>query len=236
MDTIKKSFDSFIKKHGKKESIQILIDCIINKEYINYNNFTLSKYNYNFIYFGSSTKEPWHHLSNLAEIKNTIEYNGLIYNSVEHAFQAQLFNESDRIRFSKDGDLGSWDGLKYFFKPDEIDKKFKYWSKKFNIGIVAKMASNKKYHKKLKLTPIKTDRESTFNLWFGILIKKYKIQFYRDILLKTNDHYLCEFDRLGATYPNRVFWGGMIVEKKLYGNNEMGKYLMAIRDFIQKIN
>tara|TARA_B110000037_G_C16912978_1_gene421070 strand:- start:16 stop:720 length:705 start_codon:yes stop_codon:yes gene_type:complete len=233
MNTVNNLFHSLFDKHGKDKAIQILIDCIIKSKYKNYNEYSLSHYNFKFIYFGSSTIKPWHHLSNLAEIKDTIEYNGLIYNSVEHAFQSQLFIESDRIRFSKDGDLGSWHGLKYFFKPEELDKKFKYWNKKYNIGIVAKMASNKKYHKKLKLTSIKTDKQTTFNLWFGILIKKYTIQFYRDILLDTNNHYLCEFDRLGATYPDRVFWGGMIVENKLYGNNKMGKYLMAIRNFIQ---
>ena len=233
MSTINKLFNSFFEKHGKNKAVQLLIDCIIQSKYKNYNEYSLSQYNFKFIYFGSSTIKPWHHLSNLAEIKDSIEYNGLIYNSVEHAFQSQLFIESDRIRFSIDGDLGSWHGLKYFFKPEELDKKFKYWNKKYNIGIVAKMASNKKYHKKLKLTSIKTDKQTTFNLWFGILIKKYTIQFYRDILLDTNNHYLCEFDRLGATYPDRIFWGGMIVENKLYGNNQMGKYLMTIRDFIQ---
>lgn len=233
MDIIKKSFDSFFQKHGKNKGIQILIDCIINKKYIDYNYFTLLKYNYNFIYFGSNTIKPYHFLSNLAEIKDTIEYNGLIYNSVEHAFQSQLFIKSDRFRFSKDGDLGSWDGLKYFFKPNEVEQKFKYWNKKFNIGIVAKMASNKKYHKKLKLTAIKTDLDSTFNLWFGILIKKYTIPFFKDILLKTNNNYLCEFDRLAESRPDKTYWGGMVKNKKLYGENIMGKYLMAIREFIK---
>ena len=233
MSTINNLFHSFFEKHGKNKAMILLIDCIIKSKYKNFNEYSLLQYNFKFIYFGSSTVKPWHHLSNLAEIKDTIEYNGLIYKSVEHAFQAQLFIENDRKRFSKGGDLGSWDGLKYFFKPEELDKKLKYWSKKFNIGIVAKMASNKKYHKKLKLTSIMTDKQTTFNLWFDILIKKYTIEFYRDILLDTKNSYLCEFDRLAATYPDRTYWGGMIVEKKLYGNNEMGKYLMAIRNFIQ---
>ena len=64
------------------------------------------------INFWSNGKEPLNNLSNLALISDGIEYDGKIYPSTEHAFQAQKYIESQRDRFSIRGDLGVWNGLK----------------------------------------------------------------------------------------------------------------------------
>tara|TARA_B100001093_G_C26649294_1_gene936756 strand:+ start:143 stop:748 length:606 start_codon:yes stop_codon:yes gene_type:complete len=178
------------------------------------------------INFYSCGKAPFHNLSNFAYIHGGIKYNGLVYISSEHAFQAQKYIQEQRYRFSIDGDLGNWDGLKLIYKESEYDKKYKYWSKKNNIGIIAKMVTNEKICKKLGL--IRDEKfSSTDELWIKILEKKYAIKYFKYLLKSTCDIYLLEFDR-GAKRSNS-FWGGLIYNNILYGNNQMGKYLMEIR-------
>lgn len=184
-----------------------------------------------FIPFWSNGKKPFYKLSNFAFISGGIEYDGIIYSSTEHAFQAQKYIESHRHRFSISGDLGSWDGLKLVYNPEDYEKKYKYWSKKDNIGIIAKMATNKKIGIKLGLIRDK-NFHSTDELWTKILSKKYCVKYFGDLLRSTNDIYLLEFDRGANKKSNKqpVFWGGIISDNRLYGNNQMGKYLMEIRN------
>ena len=181
--------------------------------------------------FWSNGKSPFHNLSNFASIPDGIYYDDIIYSSTEHAFQAQKYIQSHKQRFSITGDLGGWNGLKLVYKPEEYEKKYKYWSNKGNIGIIAKMATNEKIGKKLGLI-----RDENFNstdeLWIKILEKKYSIKYFGELLKSTDDIYLLEFDR-GANnkYKNyKSFWGGLICNNTLYGNNKMGKYLMEIRN------
>ena len=114
-----------------------------------------------------------------------------------------------------------------------MKKIYKYWSKKKNIGIIAKMATNEKIGKKLGL--IRDENfHSTDVLWIKILEKKYLIKYFGDILKSTDDIYLLEFDR-GAKHrfkTSNSVWGGLICDNILYGNNQMGKYLMEVRDKI----
>jgi predicted NAD-dependent protein-ADP-ribosyltransferase YbiA (DUF1768 family) len=179
------------------------------------------------IMFNSQSKYPYYLLSNFAHIKDGIMFNNIIYPSTEHAFQSQKYVDSDKIRFSINGDLGSIDeGFDLVFQKDS-DKKKKYWMKKDNIGIIAKMATNKSIGIRLGL---KRDPvfESTDELWIDILNEKYKIDEFKNILMNTNNKYLLEFDR-GAKKNNPV-WSGIIENGVLYGNNKMGKYLMMIRE------
>lgn len=182
------------------------------------------------INFWSNGKSPFHNLSNLALIPGGIDYNGIIYSSTEHAFQAQKYIQSQRPRFSITGDLGVWNGLNLIYKSKEYEKKYKYWSKKANIGIIAKMATNEKISKKLGLIRDK-NFHSTDELWIKILRKKYSIKYFGDLLKSTDDIYLLEFNRsVNKFNGNNSFYGGLICDNTLYGNNQMGKYLMKIRN------
>ena len=179
--------------------------------------------------FWANGKPPFNNLSNFTLIPDGIDYDGIIYPSVEHAFQAQKYIQSQRHRFSITGDLGIWDGLRLVYKPAEYEKKYKYWAKKNNIGIIAKMATNEEKGKKLGL--IRDEHfNSTDELWMKLLEKKYSIKYFGDLLKSTDDIYLLEYDRRWYTDAVSSFWGGLIRNNTLYGNNQMGKYLMEIRN------
>ena len=183
------------------------------------------------INFYSCGIKPFHKLSNFALIKDGIEFDGLIFYSVEHAFQAQKYIKEQRIRFSIEGDLGNIDsGFKLVFG-DEWEKKKNFWMKKDNIGIIAKMSTNIKIGKKLGLIR-DINFSSTNELWIELLTLKFNIIEFNNILKNTTNKYLLEFDR-GAKRMylknNIPIWSGLIENDILYGNNLMGKYLMIIR-------
>ena len=183
------------------------------------------------INFYSCGIKPFHKLSNFALIKDGIEFDGLIFYSVEHAFQAQKYIKEQRIRFSIEGDLGNIDsGFKLVFG-DEWEKKKNFWMKKDNIGIIAKMSTNIKIGKKLGLIR-DINFSSTNELWIELLTLKFNIIEFKNILKNTTNKYLLEFDR-GAKRMylknNIPIWSGLIENDILYGNNLMGKYLMIIR-------
>ena len=200
---------------NKKEE---LINCIVKNIIPNSIN--------NYIQFFSNGKEPYYKMSNFNHIKDGIYFRGLKFNSTEHAFQAQKYILEDRIRFSVDGDLGGWDGFKLV-----NDKDVNFWKKKDNIGIVAKMATDKKRGIKLGLRRNK-DFESTMDLWIEILLLKYKKPEYKKILLSTNNLYLLEFDRGAKNKSSK--WAGIIQNGVLYGDNLMGIYHMIVRNIISK--
>lgn len=192
-----------------------------------------------YIYFNSSSKSPYHLLSNFHQIDGGIKYDDIIYNSVEHAYQAQKFIKSDRIRFSETGDLGDFSAFRtygsiFFKKSVDPENKIRYWSKKNNIGIVAKMASNPKYAKQLRLTFEKEkSRKNIERLFLNILLQKYSYKKYFDVLIDTKNSLLIEFSRSAKrNYDNGSvdMWTGMVLDGKLYGENLMGQYLMKIRD------
>jgi len=182
------------------------------------------------INFWSNAKKPYYNLSNFVLIPDGIEYDGIIYPSTEHAFQAQKYIESQRERFSITGDLGVWDGLKLVYKDREYENKYKFWSKKNNIGIIAKMATNKKIGIKLGL--IRNEKANlTDELWINILEKKFNIKYFSDILKSTDNIYLLHFDhRANKNINSSSYWGGLINNNTLYGNNQMGKYLMQVQN------
>jgi len=177
------------------------------------------------INFWSNAKAPFQNLSNLVLISDGIEYEDIIYPSSEHAFQAQKYIKEQRKRFSINGELGVWSGLKLVYKETEYDKKYKYWSHKNNIGIIAKMVTKERIGKKLGLIRDK-EFQSTDALWMKILREKYSIKYFSEILKLTEDLYLLEFDRFKES---KSFWGGIIINNVLYGENTMGKYIMEIR-------
>ena len=88
-------------------------------------------------------------LSNFFECQ--VYFDGLLYPSSEHAYQAQYF-PSHEGRFSIDGDLGSWDALpRVYSSAKKRLSAQKFWPRKSMIGIIAKMASNAKRARELQL-------------------------------------------------------------------------------------
>lgn len=174
-------------------------------------------------------------LSNFQYIEGGIQPfdDKLVFISTEHAFQSRKYVEKDRIRFSVNGDLGTIEGFKLVCREKEYEKKRDYWMKKENIGVVAKMATNEKLGKKLCLER-NSEFVSTDELWIQILMCKYRKEEFKQLLKNTKDIYLLEFDR-GAYHRfgvSPVIWGGNIIDNKLWGKNQMGKYLMHVRDLM----
>lgn len=176
-------------------------------------------------------------LSNFSLIPEGIQPfdDGLVFPSSEHAFQSRKYLEQDRARFSVDGDLGTEDAFRLVFRKEEWEKKKKYWMKKNNIGIVAKMATNKNVGIKLGLRR-DPGFTSTWDLWSTILHCKFSKEPFRTLLLDTGDQYLLEFGR-GAKREEEKgespIWNGIVVNQRLYGQNRMGVYLMCVREHIQ---
>ena len=166
-----------------------------------------------------------------------------IYTSSEHIWQASKAR-SKRIAklFIKDGALGSLTAaaLKKFFPrttDEKVAKKLKYWSRGDSVGILAKMASNKKHAKKIGIEPSDYNYEIEHlpeseleERWLPILRAKYtQSEDMKRALLDTGDQYLLEFDR-GATRTDS-FWGGIDdATGNIIGNNFMGRMLMKVRD------
>jgi predicted NAD-dependent protein-ADP-ribosyltransferase YbiA (DUF1768 family) len=177
-------------------------------------------------------KHEFYKFSNFQHIKDGIQPfdDKFIFASTEHAFQSRKYVEKDRARFSIDGDLGNIDGFSLVFKEKEYEKKRDYWMNKDNIGVIAKMATDKTRGKKLGLER-NQDFVSTDELWMQILLSKYMKEEFKQLLKKTEDIYLLEFDRMAYHRfgVSLAFWGGNIIDNKLWGKNQMGKYLMEIR-------
>ncbi len=173
-----------------------------------------------YIKFYSNAKEPYYKLSNFNYIKQGINYNGLIYPSVEHAYQASKFNNiTDKKDFTITGKYGTIDGFKLLYNKDEYKQKMNYWMAKDNIGILAKLGWKKydKSHYTYKKLP-KSE-------WLKILREKYKIPEYRNILLSTNNSIIYEFKRGKCT----KYTAHLNKDGELEGKNKLGKWLMKIR-------
>ena len=193
------------------------------------------------VYFGSGTVEKW--LSNFASIEkpNGMKFGKHRYRSAENAYQSLKVEAEDRHRLAIGGDLEDLQGLSAIYpNPEVAAKKIKHWTARSNpvlSGIVAKMATNPKYAKKLKLKlmpqrnpPLK----ELENVWREILTAKLKASpAFRKALKGTGDARLIEFDR-GAKRASDAgkppFWTGLLKDGKLYGRNWMGKMMMKIRD------
>jgi predicted NAD-dependent protein-ADP-ribosyltransferase YbiA (DUF1768 family) len=191
--------------------------------------------NEDIINFYSCGKAPYYKLSNFALISDGIIFDGLTFHSTEHAFQAQKYIKEQRPRFSVNGDLGNINNVNNCFElifENNWEKKKKYWMKKNNIGIIAKMATNIKIGKRLGLIR-DIHFMSTHNLWMELLALKFNIDEFKIILQSIKNKYLLEFDR-GAKrlcLKNIIpIWGALVDNGTMYGNNLMGKYLMLLKE------
>ena len=165
------------------------------------------------------------------------------YSSSEAVWQgSKARSKSVSKLFIQDGFLGSLSvsAFQRFFPKtaaEKIEKKFKYWSRGDSVGILAKMASNKKHSKKLGIGSSDYNYEIEHlpedeleERWLPILRAKYgQNDDMKKALLDTGDQYLLEFDR-GATRTDS-FWGGIDdADGNIIGNNFMGRMLMKVRD------
>lgn len=191
----------------------------------------------NIVKFFSNVKPPLNLLSNFFETKVVID--GRVYPSSEHAFQAMLSLDSDA--FTLDSEIGKLtpEACRYVGYPnDKMHDKCKTWSKKKNVGILAKMLISK--HDKLGLKRTVTCEECEA-LFKKILLEKFRTNsIARKVLLDTKDAYLYEF----VKSSNRRFqkngeierWGAMIVDGKVVGDNQMGALMMWVRkELLEKL-
>lgn len=181
------------------------------------------------IHFGSGSRPPFFRLSNFHECE--VRLGGRMFPSAEHAFQAQL--GPDPQLYTQDSVIGklSEDAFMHLgVKKQRAPSKVKYWQKKRNVGILAKMLVNR--HKKQGLKRTVTGQQCK-ELFLRILRLKFADPELRDVLLGTGDAYLLEFDK-GAGRAHKknhhiVRWGGMVEDGRIVGHNQMGALLMELR-------
>jgi len=93
------------------------------------------------VQFFSASKPPFNVLSNFNECHIVID--GVEYPSSEHAFLAQQVPNEYRHFYSTSGPFGSLsvESFRLFFPrqtDDQLKKKVEWWSRKDNVGILAK--------------------------------------------------------------------------------------------------
>jgi hypothetical protein len=182
------------------------------------------------VMFYSGAKEPVCSLSNFRECNLSLE--GKEYPSTEHWYQSRKASGEDTAaEFRGEGVLTAWGtGMARVCKKD-TEKKIAFWSKKRNIGVIAKMAA-RSYPLKPELE-LRTLAEAQA-LWCPALKAK---ALQNSLVLKTlmatpDDSYLLEFSRgakrttLKGSPPK---WSGLVEDGKLYGRNWMGLCWMKVK-------
>lgn len=188
------------------------------------------------IQFYSGAIAPYHLLSNFSEAEVVID--NVSYPSSEHAFQAALSLEGVEA-FSSSSAIGKLTPAAcgvVGFPPKKLDAKCAFWSKKRNVGILAKMliAKHKKAERKRQV-----DRAEVELLFKKILLDKYRRNpKAREALLSTGNAYLYEFVRsANSKFTKKGVvdrWGAMIVDGKVVGDNQMGALMMWVREQIRQ--
>ena len=119
-------------------------------------------------------------------------------------------------------------------KADVAAKKASFWKRKKNIGILAKMISKRAWLEKRGIQKLRISEVECESIFEGILMAKYESNpELKKILLDTGDRYLLEFDRAAGRLEKegkRSRWGGMIVDGKVVGRNQMGALMMKVRE------
>lgn len=199
-------------------------------------------------YFGSSATKDMRLLSNLSTctIKGKVPYSNKTYTfpSAEHYYVAyfKCKGAADPVkcveRLAEGGDLSTWDGLRFLYKPKQVAQKKKYWEQR-GIGIIAKMFGNTIDKKELA-----SNEEEYRKMWIKILSEKYsQNEKHRDILLSTGDAILVEQSNRMKN-PNER-WGAIVIGGEdlgngmrkggtLLGKNYMGNMMTYIRDEFRK--
>lgn len=173
--------------------------------------------------------------------------------SSEHYFWAHFMSrECDISRLCVGGDLGGMEGLILLLGEKSGRSKVKYWSKKNNVGIVAKTLALQRGDSRFRAKNLGIEMSIDMfeegygprrklllaRVWRKILMDKFGQNTpLREILISTGDEVLVEFCRAN---PEKQFWTGQVKNgvKKLkglteggdiVGNNFMGKCVCATR-------
>lgn len=182
--------------------------------------------NQNVIKFGSGMNKQWIPLSNFYDY--IMMYRGKTYPSSEHAFQAQLLQNTEQMEdFVVGGKYADYECMYEFYPKlshEKIEQKIRYWKKKNCIGILAKMAIGRIKKSGGKRSLKFWECESTFE---RILSTKFSHPDMKKIITSTSDSYLLEYDRFGTHRKSR--WGGTIDNGKIHGDNQMGALIMNVR-------
>jgi len=190
------------------------------------------------ISFNSNSVMPLNILSNFNGCE--ITFDEIIYPSSEHAFQAHLIPKDKRNMYSVAGPYSKLniETFRIFFPKltdEKLINKVKYWERKSNVGILAKMASKpahlSKHHGLVRTMISKEDAEELFK---SILVCKFE-QYpkFRNLIINTGTSYILEFDKSATRLEEKGLtsrWGGMIVNDMVVGNNQMGVLMMWLRD------
>jgi predicted NAD-dependent protein-ADP-ribosyltransferase YbiA (DUF1768 family) len=191
------------------------------------------------VMFASGLQAPYCHLSNFSKCDVPIEFEGLMYSSAEHAFQAARFPQDVRAEFfSVDGKYSSLSVDSFIavgVSKKMAEKKLNYWSKKNMIGVIPKMLVNRMKSRARELTAKEVE-----DVFTQILMSKYtRNKGHRTILLNTGDKILLEFVRSANSRFEKSSgkdierWGGMVVNNKIVGHNQQGWLHMKVRDMIR---
>lgn len=229
----------------------------------------------NVVKFNSSAKDPYYKFSNFhnspfnlkeehlsttfktifPEISKWITaQDGVTFPSSEHAWHSlKSGNLETFLKFCDDGEFTTLQSefFSKFLKKmslDDAEKKVKYWGRKKQFGIVARLAVSDPERDEIvgvkgginrasRETLFKTNEDEA-TVWKDILRQKYlQNKDLLDALLKTDGKYLLEFSvsakRNAIKEKNPIVerYAGFIDEDgKLYGENRMGVLLAELRD------
>ena len=164
------------------------------------------------------------------------------YITREHAFQSLKSANLDTAKmFMKDGIFSDWNVYKSWptslsTTKDIKSKTKRYWKKKNNKGIIAKMASSLKpkllyHHFGAKLAKLKIEyNHEMYKVWKIIFMAFFvKDSNEWEILMKTKPTLLYEFGRRST---HTSYWSCKInkTTNEVIGQNAMGKFLTKFRD------
>lgn len=195
--------------------------------------------NHEVVQFASGLSAPYCHLSNFSKCANLVEFEGLMYSSAEHAFQAARFPQDLRKEFfsvdSEYSDLTVKSLMSVGLSKSVAKNQLKYWSKKNMIGVIPKMLV-----KRMKSNARGLTAEEVEDIFTRILLSKYtRNEGHRKILLNTGDKFLLEFVRSSEARFKKSAgndierWGGMLVHNEIVGHNQQGWLHMKVRDMIR---
>jgi hypothetical protein len=181
-------------------------------------------------------------LSNLAKV--FLRYDGLTYPSAEHAYQAQKFIPSDRIKFST---LGEFSKTSLFSISPLLVANKKRWLFRENIGIIARVVGNDEaIQRQFGLTKNPAfSPDNSYQNWAPILQEKFKQEPFLSILASTKEMNIMEQLQYPEEYNNEDegkvnIWGASgsaTISKQLFtrhppylwASDSTGTNLMRIR-------